>query len=495
MQTGGQALVRVNRGSAGLIKHVYVLVQYTVANAQVQLLPMPWWFANGNGINVRKSTDTEPAQQLFSEALIIHLNTFANEKFKQLADKMQTKIDGYNTPYLQPGTYNAVLRLEGCWLEDVWIRDLNQDLNIELNFNPNGCLQAGTASNVTVNSVSIMLKQHELSEAKEREISSKFKSGVFKKNFISYNQFTVNQTITAGSQNTFQMSPIRNLNAFLFFGIRSSKASTGGAVKQFLKLGDNLNVGTFEELDSSGRSVTLLPIDAELALKENGFEYFDGELLRNNYNLYIIPHGHPDKAIHGDASGFQKYTSLEQLRLIPGATTSETARVVTILPESAGTATAATGGTYQLGYRKGDGTSYISGPIAYNASQSTVNTAIVTMQIPNISVAAGATNLNNTAGLTLTVTNQSLDGSDLAVNGAEWYVLNSSITNGTVNLTCNVADTTAGVVATGFTNGANSGSGTYYLDVFGAVLRTITIDNGDCTVTDYQPEQELGSFR
>ena len=97
MSSGGDCLVRINRASAAWIKHVYINVQFTVATAAVTLLPMPWWFANGSGLNFYKSTDTTPFQQLFLEALIVHLNTFNSKKIDSTAYKILCKPDLYNT--------------------------------------------------------------------------------------------------------------------------------------------------------------------------------------------------------------------------------------------------------------------------------------------------------------------------------------------------------------------------------------------------------------
>ena len=220
------------------------------------------------------------------------------------------------------------------------------------------------------------------------------------------------------------------------------------AIKKFIKLGDLNNIGTIEELDASGCTVTLLSIDSETLLHKNNFEYFKGKLLGDNYPIYLIPKGHLQTSIYGIVNGFQKYTSLDQLQLTPGATTAKTARQVTFLPGTLSMLTAATGGNYQIAYRKADGSSYLSASLAYNATTAAVNAAIVMMAIPNISVAA-SNGLNSTSGLTLTITNLSQDGSNLVVNSAQWSCI-AGVYDASVALEVTTSNTQAGVTSTGF---------------------------------------------
>ena len=88
----------------------------------------------------------------------MHLNTFNSKKIDLAAYKMLCNPDLYHILPLQTGTYNATIRIPGCWLEDMWLQDLKDDINVNLNFNSSGCLKSGTATNVTVNAVSILLK-------------------------------------------------------------------------------------------------------------------------------------------------------------------------------------------------------------------------------------------------------------------------------------------------------------------------------------------------
>ena len=171
---------------------------------------------------------------------------------------MLCEPDLYNTLPLQTGTYNATIRIPGCWLEDMWLRDLKDDINVNLNFNSNGCVETGTATNVTVNAVSILLKQHEMTLTDESQISKMFNTGVFKKRFISYNQATSNQTLTVSAANIVLLNAIRNNVAFLFFGVRSSKSSAAGAVKKFVRR-RALSIANFQNfiLACSSRSMHL----------------------------------------------------------------------------------------------------------------------------------------------------------------------------------------------------------------------------------------------
>ena len=88
------------------------------------------------------------------------------------------------------------------------MKDLKDDINVNLNFNSNGCVETGTATNVTVNAVSILLKQHKMTLADENQISKMFNTGVFKKGFISYNQTTVNGTLTVSATNIVLLNAI-----------------------------------------------------------------------------------------------------------------------------------------------------------------------------------------------------------------------------------------------------------------------------------------------
>lgn len=478
MSSGGQCIVKVNRGSAGLIKRQYIVIDFTIGTAQVKLTAVPFWISL---LQNYMDTSSNPTQQIYDVCHLVHLNTLTREKFRQEAEGLLVKENGFDTPYLQTGSYRAYIRVIGSLYENLYLRGIENDMNVEINFNSTSCVDTLGTGTVTVNNVYVFLKEHEMSQNLENELKAKYKSGVMVKNFISYNRYTNSSTVTTAAVNSFQLNSIRNYNGFLFFILRASTSPTSHALAKFLKLGDNVSIGSYQLTDGGGRSITGLNLDSFGALRVYDTpDYFEGDLAKK-YPFYTIAHAHPEDAINGIPSGYYKYTGTEILQITPGATTAETARVVTLQPLLASTlaGTAATAGNCQIQYIRGDGAVYTSATILYSANQAAVNAAVLAMGIPDISVAAGANGFNSTAGVALTITN--LQEIDLAVNFAQWSIVGNSLTNGALPLLVTNVDTTAGITLKGFT------TQTAQLDVYGGIFRVLRIDGGYCSVRDYEP--------
>lgn len=478
LSTGGQCTAKVTRNSAGLVKKQYIVVNFTVATGQVKMLPASMWISLlqnfGDG-------GTSPCQQIYDLTNQINHNTLTAEEFSQVADEILCKSNGWDTPYLQTGNYTAFIRVFGSLYENLYCRNIDTDMGVEINFNSTSCIDTIGTSVVTVTGVAVFLKLHDLNREAEEKFKQMFKRDVVSKNFISYNRYSSTSTITAGSANTFQLSTIRGYNGFLVFAIRASTSPTAGAIKKLLKLGDGVSIGTYQLLDAGGRSISKLNVDAQYALKYDTSDYWTGQLAKKWY-YYTIAHGHPKDILQGIPSGYYFYSGTEVLQLNPATAISETSRVVSLIPTlaSTGAATAATQGTVQITYSRGfDGPTYTSASIAYNANTAALNAAIVAMQLPDSLSVSTATGFNSTSGLIMTIS--SLSEADLAVNGAQWSVTGNSLSNGTLPLLITTSDTTPGITLKGFTTASCT------LDVYGAVLRNFKVTGGYPSWSDWQP--------
>ena len=462
LNAGGVVNIRIPRKGFEIAKRLWLQIDSTVATAAVRPLPSPLRIQQ---IRYFVDNGSDEGQKQYGENLYFAINTLPREQFESIAEALHMRKDNYaSAGDLQVGSYRHYIPLIGSYLEDLYGKAFENDVMIEVTFRAS--LESGTAANWTVGSGGIKLLIEDYQPQSKEELSNlnAAYSGVVIKDFISFDKWFDSKTFTAGTLSNNKLDNIEGPIAYLQFGLRSSTSASSGSVYNFAKLGDKVSSGTFQLKDAAGQTISGSAIDAEFNRIDTS-KHYDGEMFEK-LNVYHIIHGSPQAALHGIlAAGVYMYTGKEQLEITGGSKTAETARVVTFTPDAT-----ANGGKYQFMYTRGDGKQYLSAPLNYNASTSSIDSAIAAMRIPDISVASGGTIFSaGTGGLTLTITN--LKEEDLAVNSAEWSII-AQLTDagGTTNVT--VTDTTAGVTLKGLN------TGTYQIDVWAAKYRRIRVVRG-----------------
>ena len=229
---------------------------------------------------------------------------------------------------------------------------------------------------------------------------------------------------SSGSPINITLTGLEGVTPVLVYGLRNVLDNTppNGAIKRYAKLGTASSSAKVSLLTPSGAPIFNQPIDPylqQLISSESSF----GSILDGPWSgLYFIDYTKDRIASFNGiiGAGWRKSENNEILQITPGVYTPEVPRVITITTvDATGAVVAATGGSYQLHYCDGFGSTFVSDFIPYNASQAAMQTYLTNMQIFGGAVAtAGATNVNAAAGLTITVTK--LIDFDTATQGARW---------------------------------------------------------------------------
>ncbi|KAL5506268.1 hypothetical protein EMCRGX_G007879 [Ephydatia muelleri] len=235
----------------------------------------------------------------------------------------------------------------------------------------------------------------------------------------------------AGAPINITLTGLEGVTPFLVYGLQNNTDNTvtNGAIKRFVKLGSAGSQAKVSLLTPAGAPIMNQAIDPYQQLQIAAESSYGSILDAAWSSLYFLEYT-VDRiaAFNGVISaGWRKAENNEILQITPGNYTAEVPRVLTITTtDGTGAATVAVAGSYVLHYCNGYGATFVSPPIAYNASQADVQTAINNMQIyGGAIVTAGATNVNALGGLTITVTR--FNAYDTAVQGGRWSVINSTL--------------------------------------------------------------------
>ena len=256
-----------------------------------------------------------------------------------------------------------------------------------------------------------------------------------------------NITVTAqsaGNPINIVLTGLEGVSPFLVYGLQDVLDNTpkNGAIKRFVKIGAAGSQAKVSLLTPAGAPIMNQAIDPYQQL-EIAAESSYGEILDAAWSsLYFLEYTSDRiSSLNGViGAGWRKTENNEILQITPGNYVAEVPRTVTITTvDGTGAAVAATGGSYVLHYCNGYGATFVSPPIAYNASQADVQTALQNMQIyGGAVVTAGTTNVNALGGLVLTVTR--FNDYDTSVQSARWSIINSTLRSATGALFPNLVD-------------------------------------------------------
>ncbi len=298
----------------------------------------------------------------------------------------------------------------------------------------------------------------------------------YAQDYLSVLNWRTQQSFSPSSTYQFKLDSISDKVVYLWWMLRANPSTPSGATV-YQQIGDSVNQGSFNLLDSSNNLIYGVNMDNTISSLWEPSNHFKGELplFDRGVNRFFLG-GDMDKSWTQDSyTGWYPFTGQEQIWFTTAATQAETPRVVTVNPYVRTTLTTPTAGSFQLVYTipecPGSRRTFISAPIAYNATSANINAAIANMLIPDISVSVGTTTMTS-SGLTLTISGISMNKDyHCAYRGSEWSCI-SGLTTAEAAITTTTVDTTASTPSSGFPAAA-----TYTLDVFALVIREVAIQN------------------
>ena len=430
---GTNQLQYIINGEMGQISRVWVQFTITVSNAPVQLLPAFMWI--DRLYSYKDSTNSKGMDSNWA-SILFALGNLTPAQFGPLADAMFCDSrDAWSVEPFQVGTYNVYVPLyDACLITNSNLHYYPKNISVVVQSPLAGCVEIGNPANVQLTALSLLLEETLIPAGISQLITMSHQLPV-QRIFLDWQRFAgQNVTITpssVGAPINITLTGLEGVTPFLVYGLQNNTDNTvtNGAIKRFVKLGSAGSQAKVSLLTPAGAPIMNQAIDPYQQLQIAAESSYGSILDAAWSSLYFLEYT-VDRiaAFNGVISaGWRKAENNEILQITPGNYTAEVPRVLTITTtDGTGAATVAVAGSYVLHYCNGYGATFVSPPIAYNASQADVQTAINNMQIyGGAIVTAGATNVNALGGLTITVTR--FNAYDTAVQGGRWSVINSTL--------------------------------------------------------------------
>ena len=404
---GGVVEIEVNAGK--LLSSCMLRINVTSASTVNVLVPMAFWLSETDGIKFQ--LDSAVVQTLLPLDIYAHNASMTDRSvYKALMRRMnQDRYYNENIP-LQTDTVSRqfYLPLPGNFIEVVkpFIDELKQTLRVRISFNSSWVF-SGTASNVTTTSVALICEEDILSEEAEQEERARWRNMRQRKYFSELTAMSTIQTLTASTAFDYQLSSFIGDYSHLFACIRgSTKTNASGNSYIFLELGTFENSGDIRLLDSGLNPIQAITNPNSEFLRYQAHAFFPNPHFFDEKAIYplILTENIAD-ALDGIFSKFYRFKGTEYVRFQPSASgTSETAYVATFTPEAT-----TTGGSYQLSLFYRDHT-YLTAPLAHDATAATIDAELELFQVPDILFAVAGTLFSaGTGGLTVTISGQNLE--------------------------------------------------------------------------------------
>lgn len=446
LRSGGQLLQFNINGEMGQISRVWVQFSITIANAPVQLLPAFMWI---DKLNSYKDSTNSKGQTTNWASILFALGNLTPAQMTPMANVMKCDYrDAWSVEPYQIGTYTIYVPLyDNCLLTNSNLHFYPKNILLSIQAPVYGCVEVGDPLNVSLTSASLLLEETLVPVGIAASIAASHSRPV-QRVFLDWQVLPAQPvTVSANSAGTpinITMTGLEGVSPFLVYGLQSvtDNLPANGAIKRFIKLGSAGSQAKVSILTPASVPIMNQPIDPYQQLMITGESSYGTILDEAWSSLYFIDYTVDRIASFNGVigAGWRKVENNEILQIIPGNYVAEVPRVVTITTlDGSGAAVPATGGSYALQYTNGYGASYTSGPIAYNASQADVVTALQGLQIFGGSIVVpGATNVNVAGGLVLTITR--LQEYDTAVQGARWTIVNSTLRAASSILLVNLTD-------------------------------------------------------
>lgn len=449
-----------------------VSLEFTVAvaSAAVTVKPVPFWVTQ---IELFDSTTKQRIQCLYPEQLFLAPMMMLNPMQQQriLGDMLIDPKTFYQNSTLQVGTYYTRLPLYSSFYDVIKPYMYNaqsqkftvrvwSDLNI---------VQVGTASNLTITNLQLNWNQFQHRAALSAQLRGvgKFPQiadylDVVPVNWSSY-------TFTAGSQTQVDIKAIAGKVAFLVALFRASQAPNG-AQSTACAAFEDIGASTVDVVDAQGTS----QISGGRPISCQYLKYACMEELPNfginaldNRACYLIPFcDHPSLSLQGIRDGYMAFNGTTQYYLNVNMASLRVAEVYTATPSAS---LSGGSGSYQIAW--GAETTI---PLAFNASASTVQNAILALNwVTRENLSVTVSGALSAAGTT-TITLGGKDGNVSKKYGLPQIINCGLLTSASAVVTVPVALTTPGF-AGGFTSSSYNVTVLAYLykewmmDAFGNV--------------------------
>ena len=427
--TQGQPIfVNIIDDAMGLINRIWVKLVVSVANAPVTLLPPVMWLETINSYRDASASNGKVTSWINT---LFGLSNYFPSQFTSLADGMQLNArDAWSTEPFPVGLTTVYIPLENSTLlVDGFLGFYPPNIRLEFVSPQAGCIEQGTPANVTLSSLSVILEEVVLNPDKLKTLASYYGNNVISRSFLQWTKYDTPQTVSDGQTLRFIMTNVKGVVPFIAFAFQTTtdySSNTGAGRKRFVPLGGPGATTTVQYYTTNGTPVFKQPIDLYLQRTMISGTGSYGDLLETGWpgiNFIDFTNDRSRSLAGQIGSGYRIIQPQEYIDFNFPPYTAEVARVTTFnTVDGTGANVAATAGSYQLQYTNGNGQSFISSMIAATASAAEVQTAVNGMGIMGGCVATvGATNLNSTTGLSLTLTK--LTRFDTPASGARWSVM------------------------------------------------------------------------
>jgi hypothetical protein len=308
----------VDPNSFQMAENIVLRLNITCSNAAVTMVPSPWWFRTikirtnkGAGDYVKTWYPVESAWALSMEPP--HIRDFYEREGMIRFIELKEELACCYAPPLNAGeTRDVYIYLSPSFLEmNSWHgQHILQTIRFELEFN-NDFVISGTATNITVNNISLLVRQHEMPESEQKEWIGDFKGNRHFYQYLDTMRLTDNgRTLTASSLTQYDLQTFIGKIPFLMVTVLPSttpSASTHSSYRP-VSVGESATWELYspsqEPLLGKGNTITTSYLRRE---------YFRLTGCKPLRNFYIFPFTDDIKSSwQGVASNYRAFTGAKE---------------------------------------------------------------------------------------------------------------------------------------------------------------------------------------
>ena len=259
-----------------------ISVQNTDASNTVTPAPLPLWIER---IEIYGNNGSDLLQSLYGDQIFLNYGLYSDEQLSHIATvaNMNTSFAGTTAigtstsiTYYVPLPGNFFQQSEGFFLGAL-------EGAITCRIYSRNAVESGTGT-LSTDSIKVLLECEQLPQNELVQLHDLHRQSPVMYPLLDCNPFSINQTFSASTQYSLQLSNVTGLVPFVVGGFRSSKSNTSGGYRTFANPG---NTATLELIDSAGQNQnggSTLTI-AQLRYLEAP-KYWRGKLATN---LAVIP--------------------------------------------------------------------------------------------------------------------------------------------------------------------------------------------------------------
>jgi hypothetical protein len=245
------------KGQYGIIKDIsldWVLSETGNVNS-ITVEPAPYLVQR---IELRGNSGNVLIQTLMAEQMMFHFGTLLTQEQQQrLAANANISLTNYKSAgsiaagstvhYFWPLLGNFITQNGGLYFPG-----LNDDFYIRI-YTRSGVTVTGSGT-LGITGVNLIIEYDETPDMVKNDLAAQFRGAVLERNFLETVNYTTNQTFTAGTATSLQLSPLIGICPYLFYGFRSSYAAA--SIATWTSQGIAAKGAAVEIDEASGRNIT-----------------------------------------------------------------------------------------------------------------------------------------------------------------------------------------------------------------------------------------------